>query len=282
MEDSVFYVAETPQEACALLSRHRGRARILAGGTDLMVSVNKRQERLETVVFVGRAGMDFIRTEGNFLRIGATATHTEIAGSAIVREKAPLLSQAVRSIGSPAVRNMGTIGGNIANGSPGADGSVSLLALGAKVRLLSVRGERIVDLDTFFVDIGRTVLQPDELLTDVIVPVQTKTTRWTWRKVGQRKASVCAVLSLAIALDLGDRRCRSVRIALGTVAPTPFLARRAGERLEGKPLTPAGIEEAAKIAAEALPDRDGLRASAWYRRRICEVLIKGFLTEIGE
>ena len=148
------------------------------------------------------------------------------------------------------------------------------------MRLASVSGERIVDLDGFFLDIGRTVLRPDELLTEVIVPVQKETTRWTWRKVGQRKASVCAVLSLAIALEWDGRTCRGVRIALGTVAPTPLLARKAGERLEGKPLTPGRIGEAAKAAAEALPDRDGLRASAWYRRRICEVLIKRFLTEM--
>lgn len=282
MANGEFYAAQTPQEACAFLSRHGKEAQILAGGTDLMVSVNKGQTTLEKVVFVGRAGLDYIRCEGDFLTIGATATHAKVAGSAIVQEKAPLLSQAVRSIGSPAIRNMGTIGGNIANASPGADGSVSLLALGAKVRLASVSGERIVDLDGFFLDIGRTVLRPDELLTEVIVPVQKETTRWTWRKVGQRKASVCAVLSLAIALEWDGRTCRGVRIALGTVAPTPFLARKAGEGLEGKPLTPDRIGEAAKAAAQALPERDGLRASAWYRRRISEVLIKRFFTEMGK
>ncbi len=276
-----FYSASDTQEACSLLSRYGEKASVLAGGTDLMVAVNQKRMPLETVVFIGRTGLGYIECEQDALRIGATTTHTEIARSPIVREKAPLLAEAVMSIGSPAIRNMGTIGGNVANASPGADGSVSLLALGAKVKLVSVRGERIVDLDTFFVDKGKTVLEPDELLTEVIVPVRREATRWTWHKLGQRKASVCAVISLAMALELEGGECSRVRIALGTVAPTPFLARKAGERLEGKPLTPTLIDEAAKAASEALPERDGLRASAWYRRRICEVLIKRFLSGIA-
>jgi aerobic carbon-monoxide dehydrogenase medium subunit len=275
-----FYSACDTGEACALLSRYGERAHVLAGGTDLMVAVNQRRVPLETVVFIGRAGLDYIRCEESLLTIGATTTHTEIAGSPIVQKKAPLLSEAVRNIGSPAIRNAGTIGGNIANASPGADGSVSLLALGAKVKLVSVRGERIVDLARFFIDIGRTVLEPDELLTEVTIPAQGAASRWTWHKIGQRKASVCAVISLAIALDLDGRRCNQARIALGTVAPTPFLARQACALLEGQTLTHALIEDAARAASEALPDRDGLRASAWYRRRICEVLIKRFFSDL--
>jgi carbon-monoxide dehydrogenase medium subunit len=177
---------------------------------------------------------------------------------------------------------MGTIGGNIANASPGADGSVSLLALGATVKLVSARGERTVDLDRLFVDIGKTVIEPDEMLSEVMVPTQGATSRWVWRKLGQRKASVCAVISLAVALQLEGNTCRRVRIALGTAAPRPFLARGAGELLEGKALDPALIEEAARAASEALPDRDGLRASAWYRRRICETLIRRFFSEVTE
>lgn len=275
-----FYSACDAGEACALLARYGERAHVLAGGTDLMVAVNQRRIRLETVVFIGRAGLDYIRCEESFLKIGATTTHTEIAGSTIVREKAPLLSEAVRTIGSPAIRNAGTIGGNIANASPGADGSVSLLALGAKVKLVSVRGERIVDLARFFIDIGRTVLEPNELLTEVIVPTEGAASRWIWHKIGQRKASVCAIVSLAIAIELDGRTCNQVRIALGTVAPTPFLARQACALLEGQTLTRALIEDAARAASEALPGRDGLRASAWYRRRICEVLIKRFFSDL--
>jgi carbon-monoxide dehydrogenase medium subunit len=280
MTNGEFYSASDTQEACALLSRYGERASVLAGGTDLMVAVNQRRTPLETVVFIGRTGLSYIECDQDTLRIGATTTHAEIARSPIVRDKAPLLSEAVGSIGSPAIRNMGTVGGNVANASPGADGSVALLALGARVKLASVRGERIVDLDTFFLDIGKTVLEPDELLTEVIVPARGEATRWTWHKLGQRKASVCAVISLAMALELEGDACSLVRIALGTVAPTPVLARMAGERLEGKTLTPALIEEAARTVSEALPERDGLRASAWYRRRICEVWIKKFFSDL--
>lgn len=280
MTNAGFYSVSDVREACELLSRFGEKARVLAGGTDVMVAVNQRRVPLETVVFIGRAGLNYIESEEATLRIGATTTHTEIAQSSIVRERAPLLAEAARSIGSPAIRNMGTIGGNIANASPGADGSVSLLALGAGVKLVSVRGERIVDLDAFFVDLGKTVLEHDELLTEVIVPAQRAAGKWTWHKIGQRKASVCAVMSLAIALELDRGLSSRVRLALGTVAPTPFLARRAGELLEGKPLTTTLAEEAARAASEALPDRDGLRASSWYRKRVCQVLIKKFLSNL--
>jgi CO/xanthine dehydrogenase FAD-binding subunit len=246
-----------------------------------MVAVNLREQPLEVVIHLGRTGLDYIRPAEDRVVIGATTTHAEIARSSTVREEAQLLAEAVRSIGSPAIRNVGTIGGNIANASPGADGAVALLALGAKVKLVSVRGERVVDLDRFFTGYGETLMQADELLEEVIIPARKGTCRWRWRKVGQRKAGVCAVISVAVALQLEGGVCTRAGIALGTAAPTPALARWAGEILEGRRLDAPIREEAARTATEALSDRDGSRATAWYRRRLCETLVKRFLAEIS-
>ncbi|MHC4092982.1 MAG: FAD binding domain-containing protein [Planctomycetota bacterium] len=270
------------QEICALLAQCGERAKILAGGTDLMVAVNQDEQPLDIVIYIGCAGLDHISEIEGDLVIGAAATHTSIVRSAMVREKAPLLVEGVRSIGSPAIRNMGTIGGNIANASPGADGSVALLALGASVKLISTRGERIVDLEDFFTGYGETVMQADELLHEVIIPSRNAANKWRWYKLGQRKASVCATISVAMALRLDAGVCSGARIAMGTVAPMPVLAKRAGEMLEGQRVGMPLIESAAEAATEAVSDREGVRATAWYRRTVCKALVTRFLGEFAQ
>jgi len=275
-----FFRPTSTEEACSLLARYGSDASILAGGTDLMVAVNQGQRPLAVVIHLGSLGLDSIQATGTELILGAAATHTEIARSALVREEAPLLAEAVRSIGSPAIRNMGTIGGNIANASPAADGSVALLALRARVRLISTRGERVVDLEDFFTGTGETVLRPDELLQEVILPIHDLANQWRWHKLGQRNGSVCAVISVALALRMEADVCRHARIAMGTVATTPLLASRAGEILSGHRLDEPLVEKAVAAASKSIPERDGARASAWYRRRICEVTLRRFLTPL--
>jgi len=280
MTSGEFFRPTSTEEACSLLARYGAGASILAGGTDLMVAVNQARRSLEVVIHLGSLGLDSIQTTETDLIIGATATHTEIAGSPLVRDVAPLLAEAVRSIGSPAIRNMGTIGGNIANASPAADGSVALLALRARVKLISTRGERVVDLEDFFTGSGETILQPDELLQEVILPIHDAANQWRWLKLGQRHGSVCAVISVAIAVRMEAELCSHARIAMGTVATTPLLASRAGEILSGHRLEEPLAERAIAAASGAIADRDGARASAWYRRRICEVTLRRFLTPL--
>jgi carbon-monoxide dehydrogenase medium subunit len=272
-----FFRPTSTEEACSLLARYGADASVLAGGTDLMVAVNQTQRPLGVVVHLGSLHLDTIHVTETELILGAAATHTQISRSPLVRDKAPLLGKAVLSIGSPAIRNMGTIGGNIANGSPAADGSVALLALRARAKLISTRGERVVDLEDFFTGTGETVLRPDELLQEVILPIDDAADQWRWHKLGQRHGSVCAVISVAMALRLEGDVCRHARIAMGTVATTPLLARRAGEILSGHRLDERRVEEAIAAASESIPERDGARATAWYRRRICEVTLRRFL-----
>ena len=280
MTGAEFFRPTGTEEACSLLSRYGADASILAGGTDLMVAVNQAQRPLEVVVHLGALGLDSIQATETDLILGATATHTEIARSPLVRDKVPLLAEAVRSIGSPAIRNMGTIGGNIANASPAADGSVALLALRARVKLISTHGERVVDLEDFFTGYGETVLRPDELLQEVILPIHDAADQWRWHKLGQRHGSVCAVISVAMALRMQADVCSHARISMGTVSETPLLARRAGEILSGHRLDERLVEEAIAAASKSIPERDGARATAWYRRRICEVTLRRFLTPL--
>ncbi len=282
MVNALFYKATDLKEACDLLSQYGERARILAGGTNLMVAVNRKSLSPEVVISIGSSGLDYIKAEGDNLVIGAATNHTEIARSALVRERAPLLVEVVKSIGSPAIRNVGTIGGNLVNASPAADAAVALLALGAKLKLVSADGERVIDVEAFFTGPGETVLQPNELLQEVSIPSQRAGSKSAWHKLGKRKAIVCSVVSVAVALQIDNGTCTQGRIALGAVAPTPLLAKRAGSLLEGRKLDGALIEEAAKTASEETSPIDDVRATAWYRRKVSEVLVKRLLNQISD
>lgn len=282
MVNALFYKATDLKEACDLLSQYGEKASILAGGTNLMVTVNRKLLSPEVVISIGSSGLDYIKTDGDNLVIGAATNHTEIARSALVRERAPLLVEVVKSIGSPAIRNVGTIGGNLVNASPAADTAVALLALNAKLKLVSADGERDIDVETFFTGPGETVLQPNELLQEVSIPSQRTGSKSAWHKLGKRKAMVCSVVSVAIALQIDNGICTQARIALGAVAPTPLLAKRAGSLLEGKRLDGTLIEKAAKTASEETSPIDDVRATAWYRRKVSEVLVKRLLNQISD
>jgi len=282
MGKALFFKAADQNEACTLLARYGEKAKVLAGGTDLMARVNRRLLSPEVVIFIGGIGLNYIREEGDNLVIGATTTHADIVRSALVQEKAPLLAEATGQIGSPAIRNMGTIGGNLVNASPAADAATALLALGAKLKLVSAKGQRQVAVEEFFTGPGKTVLRPDELLQEVIIPSKRPGSKWAWQKLGKRKADIVAVISVAIALQMNKGVCSKVRIVLGAVAPVPLLAKRAGALLEGKKPNKALIEEVAKAAAEEMTPIDDVRATAWYRRKVSEALVKRLLSQILE
>lgn len=280
MIDVKFHKAKDAHDACALLGRYGEKGRILAGGTDLMARINQRVAVPEALIYVGGCGMDSVRVEGDDLVIGAVATHSAIIGSNKVREKTPLLNEAVKSIGSPAIRNMGTIGGNLVNASPAADGAVALLALGARVVLRSGRGDRNVGLDRFFLGPGRTIMESDEVLTEVVVPFQPEGSRWAWRKLGQRKGECCSVASVALKMGIDDGLCRDVMISFGAVAPTPLVSVKAAGLLEGRRLNESLLHDIAEAAAEEIRPMDDTRATAWYRRKAVAALVKSLLSQM--
>lgn len=276
-----FFRAAGPQEAAGLLAQHGEAARLLAGGTDLMVAINKRKFKPQVLIYLGDAGMSGIRLEGDMLLIGAATPFSDILASPLVQEKVPLLAAAARQMASPAIRNTGTIGGNLANASPAADSATPLLALGASLRLVSSQGEREVPLADFFTGPGQSVLGADELITQVKVPGQSPQARWAYRKVGKRKAQSLSVVSVAVYCPLSGGKVNGAAIALGAVAPTPLLARQAASLLEGKALDQELILAAAKAAAQATSPIDDARGTAWYRKRAAEAVVKQLLSEIA-
>ena len=281
MAEGQFLKAESPQEACALLARHGGKARLLAGGTDLMVALNLRQSSPEVLVYIGDSGLNYIKEEGDNLIIGAGTALSEILDSALVKEKAPLLVETISHMASVAIRNVGTIGGNLANASPAADSATALLALGASLKIVSKGGERTVPVGQFFTGPGKSVLGADEIIQEIWIPAQAEGTKWGYRKIGKRKAQSLSIVSVAICCPLNGGTCKGVRIALGAVAPTPILAVGASALLEGKTLNESLINETAKAAANATSPVDDVRSSAWYRRRASEALVRQLLANMS-
>ena len=255
-------------------------AQLLAGGTDLMVAVNLRRKFVEKLIYLGNCGLDRIEQTSENLVIGAAATLTSIVKSELVNQIAPLLVDACKSIGSPAIRNMATLGGNVCNASPAADGALALLALDAGVAIVSSAGERSIPINTFFTGPGQTVLKPNELVKAFTIPLEAKNSFCGWSKIGQRKAEMISIAAVAVSLQIQQGKCQKVGIALGAVAPTPLLAVKAAGVLEGQPLNEESIEAAAKTAAEETRPIDDPRASAWYRKRVVKAMVARVLGKI--
>lgn len=280
MGEGEFYSPKSLQEACDLLAQYGDKASVLAGGTDLMVLMNRRQVSPEVLIFLGGCGLNYIKEEGGNLVIGAATPHAYVVRSALVQEKASLLATVVATIGSPAIQNVGTIGGNLANASPAADSAVALLALGASAKLVSAKGERVVAIADFFTGPGETVLQSDELIQEIIIPAEAAAFKWAFRKIGKRQADVCPTVSMVVAVQMDNGHCKTARISLGSVAPTPLLSKKATELLAGKKVSESLIAKVAEAVAEETNPIDDVRATAWYRRRASKALVKDLLGQV--
>lgn len=252
-------------EALALASQG---ARPVAGGTDLFVRIRKETETAKLLVYVGELpelrGM-WVSAGG--VEIGAAVTHAELLAHPAT-ERLPILRLAVNTVGSPAIRTMGTLGGNVVNASPAADGLVPLYLLAARVRLVSGSGEREVPVERFVLGPGRTDLRPGELVRSIVLPYPDGEPSAYFRKVGRRRALLIAVASLGALVWIEDGVVREARLALGSVAPTVLRPREVEQALVGRPLRPdawADLRDALAAAVEPISD---LRASADYRRRV--------------
>jgi carbon-monoxide dehydrogenase medium subunit len=259
-------------EAVALLARYQGRAQPLAGGTDLLVELKEQLRRADCVVNIKKIpGIDrlsFDPREG--LRIGALVTAREIEVSAVAQEHYRSLVQAARELGSIQVRNRATIVGNVCRASPSADTLPPLIADGAVVSIHGGGGKRSVLLEDFFTGPGRTVLKPDELVTEIVVPPPPPRTGKVYIKHGRRKAMELATVGVAVTLTENS----DLRIVLGAVAPTPIRAKRAEALLRGRKLDAPLIERAAQAAVEESQPISNVRASAEYRREMVAVLTR--------
>jgi len=267
----------TVEEACGILAAEP-RAAVLAGGTDLMVHLGQawRGKRPPAVVNVKRiAGLATIEAGERAIRLGALATLTALIEHPVIRAEFPVLPFTARYMGSPAIRNLATIGGNLCNGSPAADLPPVLLALDAEVGIAGPGGgERRVPLEAFFVGPGRTALGPGELLTWVEFPRRPAPWPIRYERLDVRRAMDIAIAGAALSVGPGAGRPREARIALCAVAPTPVRVREAEAALVEEGLADAVIERAAALAMAAARPISDVRATAEYRRAMVGTLVQ--------
>ncbi|MBI5444636.1 MAG: xanthine dehydrogenase family protein subunit M [Deltaproteobacteria bacterium] len=256
----------TLDEACSLLAAHEGRAAPLAGGTDLLVKMKQRRAVPRYLVNLKAiSGLDAIRyDEPDGLRVGALATIQSLKNSPVVKRHVNLLAQAAGVESSVQIRNLATLGGNIANASPAADAPLALLVLGASVVLARAGREREVTLEEFFVGPGKTCLEPGELIREVHVPPLPPGSGGAYLKHSVRRTDI-AIVSAAALLRVSEGVCEAARIGLGSVAPTALRARDAEEALVGRKLTDEVAGRAADAAAAEARPIDDIRGYAEYR-----------------
>jgi len=268
---------KTIEEALSLLAQYKGRAKVIAGGTDLLPKLKRREiEAPEYIIDLkGIPDLDYIKhDEVDGLSLGALATIHAVEISPIVQERFGVLFQAAESMASRQVRNRGTIAGNLCNAVPSADTAPALLTLEASLKLASQKGERIVNIEDFFTGPNQSVLADDEILQEIRVPNLAPHGRGRYLKLTPRSAMDLAFVGVSAVVVVEDGVCRDIRIALGAVAPTPVRARQAEDIVRGQKLSSEVIERAAQIASgECYPITDR-RASEEYRCYMVEVLTK--------
>jgi carbon-monoxide dehydrogenase medium subunit len=271
-----YFVPRSLPEAIHLLARHGPELLVMAGGTVAMPLINDGISLPERVMSLRSAGLDRIERKGDSLVIGAAATLTQL----LAQDDVPMLSEAARHTASWAIRNMGTVGGNLFTPPPGGDVAVALLALDAQVRLVGVKGERLLPLADFYTGFMTTALAADELLVDISVPLTARETAFI--KFGRKQANTPSVVAVAVALERHGSLIGVARIALGAAGPHPIRVANAEAALVGSNLEPVVIEKAAEAAAkECRPFTDAV-ASAWYRRRMVGLFVRRALNELVE
>jgi aerobic carbon-monoxide dehydrogenase medium subunit len=279
MRKFIYLVPRSLNEAISLHESRHGGAKYIAGGTDVLVKMKEGKLAPDCLISLRHIiGQDrpFLNAATGELYLGAFMTHRSIERSTLIQHHYPILHDAVRNIGSVQIRNVATIGGNLVNAVPSADGAIPLIALDGQARIYGPKGERLIDLARFFLGPGQCDLQGAEILTEIVIPAQAPRTGGAYTKHGRREAMELPMLGVGVLLGLEPDRttCAKARICLGVAAPTPFRALEAEKHLTGRPVTEGTLAQAGRIAAGESRVRDSIRGVAWYRREMVEVLVR--------
>jgi carbon-monoxide dehydrogenase medium subunit len=276
MDNFQYCPANNVKEACDLLAQYGQEAKILGGGQSLVNLMKQNFVSPSYLVDIkGLSELDYIHyDEKDGLRIGALSTHRSLETSDVVKDNFAMLAEMERTLASVAVRNWGTVGGSLAHADPASDLAATLLALGARVTLTRSAGDRVVSLDDFFVDYFETVLQPDELLTEIHIP-NSGPGKGYYYKFAQR-ATDLAVVSVAVYLmfDPDDQnRCRDIRIVMGSVGSTALRSKRGEDLLKGQAISEPLIEAVARASAQDAQPTTDINGSEEFKREIVQVLV---------
>jgi len=275
LPDFDYYAPDSIGEACQLLAQFGAKAKLISGGTDVLVKM--KNELLAPEVLVSIKNLEELKkieyVAGKGIVIGARAKHNDLVFSELLAKKYPSIPGAAKQMAHNQIRNSGTIGGNIVNAVPSADLPPILIALSATVNIAGTKGSRSLALEDVFTGPNTTCLAPDEIITEVIIP-DGKMTGSTYMKFGLRAAGALAVAGVASAVCIENGVIKDARIVMSAVGPTPMRAKKAEGFLKGKKVSDDLLAEAGKIAAEECKPIDDYRASAEYRRNLVSVFTK--------
>jgi CO/xanthine dehydrogenase FAD-binding subunit len=280
-----YKIPKTIEEAIELLWKAEGRAKTVAGGTDLVIGLRNGDHTPQSIIDITRIEeLRRIEEKNGTVSIGAAATHSEISSSNLVKKYAKVLSDAASEIGSPQIRNLGTIGGNIINASPAADTIPPLMVLNAIGRVVSKEGERQVPLYQLFKSPYETSLNPHELLVQVTFQKLPSDMRSSFMRLARRDAMAIARMNVAIVLQMEKRKNRieDIRISVGSVTPTPQRMSEAESFLIGKSPDEEFLQKASFKISETMINRSGIRPSTSYKRPVVEALFMRAMRKASE
>ena len=267
-------------EAVQLLDKYGEKARFIAGGTDILVA---KEPQINVLIDITGLDLSYIKSDDRGVKIGTTTTFVDIASSPImVNAPYDILAQAARLVGTPQIRNVATIGGNICHAVPSADSAPALLALDATLGIVGPDGKRSIDIADLFQNVRETTLERCELMTEIHLPAFPARTEAVFIKKGRVAIGDLALVNTAIRITMStDLTCRNVRIALGAVAPTPMRAKEAETLLEGKKIREELIADVAARASEEIKPISDLRSSAEYRRLLTRISVERAIRQLA-
>ena len=282
MPNHDFYAPADLVEACSLLADKAMKPLAIAGGTDVMVRFNRhRRRREETLIYLGKLGLDYIREEDGQVLVGACAPLGKVAASKLVGEKLPLLAKAVSEMASPAVRSAATLGGNVVNNARHADGVAALTALNAVVVITTTGGERTMDMAAFSNMPEKEKLAGGGVVTHFAMDPLGPDEIWAWEKLRQRKGESRSVVSVCMRASMEGGKCKKLRLVIGCMKANPFVSQVAAEMMIGLAPNEALIDQVAQSVLSECESASDARASAWYREKATAALVRRVLSQLG-